>query len=123
MKRKQNDAAASAWLKARESGAAALPWLMRAARLAPDDPRIALELAQAQLRQGDADPAAGVPSLAHTHDIAAAWTGLALAHAKTGEMQLAAQALAAMLTRHCLAEDPSFTAFAMHVATATGPGG
>ena len=121
MKRKLNDAAASAWLKARESEADALPWLMRAARLAPDDPRIALELAQAQLRQGDAGRAAtGFASVAKSYDIAAAWMGLALAHAQSGALAQAAQAVAALLARHCIADDPHFHAFALHVATAAG---
>ena len=120
MKHKQNDEAAAAWLKAREAGADALLWLMRAARLAPEDPRIALELAQAQLSQGDAATASdGFARLAKRYDIAAAWMGLAVASAQSGDMAQAAQALEAMLTRHCLPDDPSFAAFAVHTATAS----
>ena len=120
MKHKQNDEAAAAWLKAREAGADALLWLMRAARLAPEDPRIALELAQAQLSQGDAATASdGFARLAKRYDIAAAWMGLAVASAQSGDMARAAQALEAMLTRHCLPDDPSFAAFAVHTATAS----
>ena len=124
MKHKRNDEAAAAWAKAREDGADARLWLMRAARLAPDDPRIALELAQAQLKQGDAAAAtAGFTRLAARYDLAAAWMGLALAHAQSGAMQAAAAALQAMLTRHCRPDDPSFGSFAWHVAQAAGYGG
>jgi GT2 family glycosyltransferase len=99
-------------------------WLMRAARLAPEDPRIALELAQAQLQQGDAATAAeAFTVLAKRYDIAAAWMGLALAKAQTGAMAQAAQALDSLLMRHCVANDPGFTAFALHTATAAGFGG
>jgi GT2 family glycosyltransferase/glycosyltransferase involved in cell wall biosynthesis len=121
---KRNDEAVAAWAKAREGGPDTLLWLMRATRLAPEDPRIALELAQAQLRQCDATTAAtGFAKLAKRYDIAAAWVGLALASAQTGAMASAAQALDALLTRHCLADDPGFTAFALHTATAAGYGG
>jgi GT2 family glycosyltransferase/glycosyltransferase involved in cell wall biosynthesis len=124
MKHKQNDEAAAAWMQARAGGPEALLWLMRAARLAPEDPRIALELAQAQLSEGDAAAAAtGFARLAERYDIAEAWLGLALSRAKTGDMRGAAAALTPLLTRHCLKDDPSFASFAWVVATATGHGG
>jgi GT2 family glycosyltransferase/glycosyltransferase involved in cell wall biosynthesis len=124
LKNNRNDEAADAWLRAREGGADALLWLMRAARLAPDDPRIALELAQAQLQQGEAEAAAKLfERLARRYDLAAAWMGLSLASAQTGDMQRAAETLTAMLKRHCLPDDPSFGSFAWHVAAATGHGG
>jgi GT2 family glycosyltransferase/glycosyltransferase involved in cell wall biosynthesis len=124
VKNKQNDEAAAAWMKGREGGVDALAWLMRAARLAPEDPRIALELAQAQLGQGDAATAIeGFARLAKRHDIAAAWMGLAVASAQSGDLAQAARALEAMLTRHCLPDDPSFAAFALHTAASCGYGG
>lgn len=124
MKHKQNDEAAAAWMRARAGGPDALLWLIRAARLAPKDPRIALELAQAQLAEGDATAAAtGFARLARQYDIADGWMGLALANAKTGNMPQAAEALNQLLTRHCLTDDPSFGSFAWLVATATGHGG
>lgn len=111
-------------MKAREGGENTLFWLMRAARLAPEDPRIALELAQEQLRRHDAASAAeGFARLARRYDIAAAWMGLALASAQLGDMAQAAQALEARLMRHCLEDDPGFSAFALHAATAAGYGG
>ncbi|HYP63784.1 MAG TPA: glycosyltransferase [Acidocella sp.] len=122
--KRNNDAAAFAWTKAREDGAEALPWLMRAARLAPEDPRIALELAQTQLRQGNAANAASAfAALSKRYDIAAAWIGLALANLQSGQTQQAAEALDSMLTRHCLPDDPGFASFALHVAHAAGYGG
>lgn len=131
LQRKRNDDALAAWMQARAcaeqdpTGRQALLWLMRAARLAPKDPRIALELAQTQLQQSDAASAAvGFTRLTQDYGIAAAWMGLALACAKTGDMAGAAQALAALLTRHCVApDDAGFAAFALHVAKATGLGG
>lgn len=122
--RKKNDEAAAAWMKAREDTAHALPWLLRAERFAPEDPRITLELAQTQLRQGDTARAA--EKFAHVstrYDIAAVWMGLALARLQNGDAADAATALQALLTRHCLPEDPSFTGFALHVAQAAGFGG
>jgi GT2 family glycosyltransferase/glycosyltransferase involved in cell wall biosynthesis len=122
--RRKNDEAAFAWMKAREDGAEALPWLMRAARLAPEDPRITLELAQAQLRQGDAASAAtAFSALARRYDIAASWIGLALASLQSGQTQQAAKALDAVLKRHCLSDDPDFASFALHVAHIAGYGG
>jgi len=121
---KQNDSAVAAWAKAREGGPDALQWLMRAARLAPEDPRIALELAQTQLATGDAVTAvSGFARLAARYDIAVAWTGLALASAQSGDAQQAAQALEALLTRHCVDADPRFAAFAKHAASAAGYAG
>ena len=111
-------------MKAREGGDNSLLWLMRAARLAPKDPRIALELAQAQLQQGDAAEAAkGFARLARRYDVVPGWMGLALARAQTGDMAGAAEALAERLRRHCLTEDAGFAAFARHVAAAAGYGG
>ncbi len=122
--RRRHDEAAAAWVKAREDKGQALRWLMRAARLAPDDPRIALELAQAQLQSGEAAAAAaGFARLSKEHDIAAIWMGLALASLQTGDGPQAVAALEAMLQRHCLPDDPGFSNFALLVATANGHGG
>jgi GT2 family glycosyltransferase/glycosyltransferase involved in cell wall biosynthesis len=118
--------AAKAWAKGLEGGAHAAFWLARARRLAPDDPRIALDLAR-QLLAGDAAAQARAraefTTLATRHDIGAAWTGLALAALKLGDAQAAAAALNEVLTRYCLDEAPGFTAFAAHVAAAAGYGG
>lgn len=122
--RRRHDEAAAAWVKAREDKNRALLWLMRAARLAPDDPRIALELAQAQLQAGEAAAAAGgFARLSKEHDIAAIWMGLALASLQNGDSPQAIVALEAMLTRHCLPDDADFASFALLVAMANGYGG
>jgi GT2 family glycosyltransferase/glycosyltransferase involved in cell wall biosynthesis len=116
--------ASAAWSKAREGGEAALAWLIRAAKLAPDDPRIALELAQEQLRRGEtAQAATGFASLAARYDLAPAWMGLAVAAAQTGDVPRAAHALGKMLSRHCLPSEPHFAVFASHIANAAGYGG
>ncbi|MBB5372608.1 glycosyltransferase [Acidocella aromatica] len=115
------DTAAAAWARGLEPSKDALAWLRRARRLAPDDPRIALDLARALLAAGQpAEAGAEFAPIAKRHDIAAAWTGLALAEQSAGNSKAAAKALAHLLTRHCLAPDPNFTAFALHVATQAG---
>ena len=122
--RRRHDEAAAAWVKAREDKDRALLWLMRAARLAPDDPRIALELAQAQLQAGETAAAtAGFARLSKEHDIAMIWTGLALASLQNGNASHAIAALEAMLTRHCLPDDADFVSFVQLVATTNGYGG
>ena len=113
--------AASAWARGREGGADAGLWLARARRLAPDDPRIALDLARHELNQGNASAAqAAFAALAARHDIAAAWMGLALAAQQAHESRAAAAALDSLLTRHCLPRDAAFAAFAGHIAAAAG---
>jgi GT2 family glycosyltransferase len=118
--------AAEAWVRGQEAGDLAAFWLARARRLAPEDPRIALELArhlldgnQAALTRARAE----FMEVAARYDIAAAWTGLALAASKLADAPAAAAALDELLTRHCLDETPDFVAFAMHVAAASGYGG
>ncbi len=125
MKRKDGlDTPAHAWAQGLETGRNALPWLRRARRLAPDDPRIALDLARALLSAGQpAEAAAEFAAVAARHDIAAAWTGLALAEQSAGNGKAAATALERLLTRHCHRPDPGFTAFILHVATGAGYGG
>ena len=102
----------AAW--ARSGGADGLRWLERAARLAPQDPRIALDLALKRL------DVATLAELAVTHDVAAAWLGLALARHRHGDGSGAAAALSALLERHCIAPTPGFTALADQVAQQTG---
>ena len=116
--------AASAWARGLEQGKDALLWLRRARRLAPDDPRIALDLARALLAAGqNAEAAVTFAAIARSHDIAAAWTGLALAEQSAGNTQAAAAALSQLLTRHCLEPAPSVIAFVLHVGAGAGFGG
>ncbi len=99
-------------------------WLERAARLAPEDPRIALDLANARAAAGDdadlAAAAAAFADLARRYDDAVAWLGLMTARRLLGEHEAAAGALAAMLSRHCVPAQPDFAAAAGLVATAAG---
>ncbi len=118
------ESAAAAWARGLSGANDQLLWLGRARRLAPDDPRIALDLARALLEAGRPDEAAAeFAGVAARYDIASAWTGLALAAQSAGDTRRAAAALQNLLTRHCLEPDASFVAFARHVAEAAGFGG
>jgi predicted Zn-dependent protease len=82
--------------------------LDRAARLAPEDPRIQLDLANCLIGQGRAETLAEAEAifarLAERYDIAAAWIGLLTARRLAGDHVGAAAALGRMLARHCLPE-------------------
>ena len=105
-----------AWMRGRLGGPLAEAWLARAARLAPEDPRITLELAQLRLGGDTVQAAADFAALAQHYDTAAAWIGLAVARHKLGDAPGAAAALNTLLTRHCLPKEPEFAALAGHIA-------
>jgi GT2 family glycosyltransferase/glycosyltransferase involved in cell wall biosynthesis len=94
--------------------------LARAARLAPGDPRIALDLAAACIGSAPARAAALFEEVARRHDAAQAWLGLALACDRLGDPPGAAAALGALLSRHCLPADSAFATVAARIARAAG---
>ncbi len=118
------DSAAAAWARGLAAGDAA--WLARAARLAPDDPRITLDLARVRLGGSSAEvalAAAALERLAARHDVLAAWVGLVLARHRLGDAAGAAAALEKLLARHCVPAEPGFAALALRVSQAAGYGG
>ncbi|MBU6448309.1 MAG: glycosyltransferase [Rhodospirillales bacterium] len=118
--------ATAAYLRGVQNGPNALFWLNRARRLAPNDPRIELEIARQEL-------SAGLPRaklahaaflrLAEQYDIAPAWIGAAVAAQVLGDAAASARALEALLNRHCIPDEKSFSAFAQHIAIAAGYNG
>jgi len=120
------DSAAAAWLRGLEGGPDALAWLSRAARLAPNDPRIALDLARFRLPGGPEAvrlAEAAFARIASTHDTAQAWVGLAMARERLSDRAGAAAALEHLLKRHCVTADRAFLMLAEHVARNAGYGG
>ena len=118
--------ATAAYLKGLQNGPNALFWLNRARRLAPDDPRIELEIARQNLAAGHERAGLAFTSflrLAQTYDIAPAWIGAAVSAQIAGDAASAARALEALLNRHCIPEDKSFSTFAQHIAIAAGYSG
>lgn len=114
-------AAAAAWKRGLDE--ASIPWLERAARLGPGDPRIILDLARLRLGGGaDAIAAAAedFARVAERYDTAAAWLGLAMAEFKQGHTGPAAEALGTLLARHCMPGEPGFTTLAQQIAAAAG---
>ena len=103
---------------------AALLWLERAQRLAPDDPRIALDLANIRLGIGGAAQielaASAFAVLTSRYDVAAGWLGAMAAARLAGEHEKAAAALRQLLSRHCIPEDRGFPEVAAAVAQAAG---
>ena len=100
-----------------------MAWLARAARLAPGDPRIALDLARLRLGGGAEEvalAAAEFARLAARHDVSLAWVGLAMARLAQGDAPGAAAAMDALLARHVVPEEPRFTALLRHIAQASG---
>lgn len=101
--------------------AVALRWLERAARLAPGDPRIALDLANIRLQAGQLDRAAAAfEALTAGADVAAGWLGLMAARRLLGAHEAAAAALQELLTRHCVPADQGFATVASAVAASAG---
>ncbi|OYV50379.1 MAG: hypothetical protein B7Z77_05955 [Acidocella sp. 20-58-15] len=102
----------------------ALLWLERAVRLAPHDPRIALDLARtrialktpAQLRRAVAD----LNALAALHENIQIELALLTTHQLLGDGASAAAALAKLLQRHCVPDDAGFAEVASLITTATG---
>jgi GT2 family glycosyltransferase len=119
----------AAWqngLAASRAGAheTALLWLDRAHRLAPQDPRITLDLANACLALGAYWAAAEhFGHLAGRYDILPAWLGLLTARRLQGDHAAAAAALTQLLQRHCVPDDPAFGQVAGLVAQAAGAPG
>lgn len=104
--------------------ASALRWLERAVRLAPADPRIALDLANIRLLAGGPDQiaraATAFAALASRYDTSACWLGLLAARRLAGDHAGAAEALHELLSRHCVPEDAGFPAVAATIAEAAG---
>jgi len=102
----------------------ALLWLERAARIAPHDPRIALDLANMRVSVGEVEQLerAGVTfaQLAERYDLVSAWLGLVTVKRLLGEEREAAAALASLLSRNCVPGDESFPAIAAMIAKAGG---
>jgi hypothetical protein len=119
----QNGAAAAA---SGDQGLA-LQWLQRAVRLAPDDPRIALDLANIRLGVGGAAEiaraAAAFELLISRYDVAAGWLGLMAARRLAGDHAAAAEALRQLLSRYCVPQEPGFAEVALRVARAAGKPG
>jgi GT2 family glycosyltransferase/glycosyltransferase involved in cell wall biosynthesis len=99
-------------------------WLQRAVKLAPADPRIALDLAQARLAlrtRPELDLAINeLEILERTHHAAAIGLALMSAAHLAGRPHHAAAALARLLTRHCVPADPDFPAAAEMITAAAG---
>jgi GT2 family glycosyltransferase/glycosyltransferase involved in cell wall biosynthesis len=93
-------------------------------RLAPADPRIALDLANVRIMVGGAEPLAvageAFAALAARYDVVAAWLGLLTVRRLQGDHQAAAGALGSLLRRHCIPDDPAFLQVAAMVASAAG---
>lgn len=123
-KKTEDQATATAsYLKGLENGPDSLFWLRRAQRLAPDDPRITLEIARRELQAGSQNSAAAFEkfkSLSETYDTAPAWIGLAIAAQLRSDAAQAAKAIDSLLSRHCLPDEPDFAAFAAHIAGMAG---
>jgi GT2 family glycosyltransferase/glycosyltransferase involved in cell wall biosynthesis len=103
---------------------AALPWIERARRFAPEDDTLRYTLGLAWLRAGE--PARAAPLLAAVAqrcDAREPHIALASAHASLGQAEPAAAALAAVLSRHVLAEDAGFAALADGIVRAAGAAG
>ena len=102
----------------------ALMWLDRAARIAPHDPRIALDLANARVSinapEQLARAAVTFAQLAERYDLVAAWLGLVTVRRLLGEEKAAAGALASLLSRNCVPGDAAFPAVSLNIAKAGG---
>jgi GT2 family glycosyltransferase/glycosyltransferase involved in cell wall biosynthesis len=103
---------------------AALRWIERARRFAPDDQTLRYTLGLAWLHLGE--PGRAVPLLeaaARTCDAREAWLALASARAALGQAGPAAEALHALLSGHVLPDDAGFSALAGRLVRAAGAPG
>ncbi len=105
------------------NAAAALPWLERACRLAPDNDTALLPYALALLALGDPRAVEPFARLAARHDVREVWLGLAAARHRLGETDAAAVALAALLTGHAVPEDAEAPGLADIIAARAGAAG
>jgi GT2 family glycosyltransferase/glycosyltransferase involved in cell wall biosynthesis len=103
---------------------AALLWLERAARIAPHDPRIALDLANTRVSINGPEQltraAITFAQLAERYDLVPAWLGLVTVRRLLGEEKAAAEALASLLSRNCVPGDAAFPAIATAIAAGGG---
>ncbi len=118
--------AQEAWLRGQAALSAgdtdaALRWLDRAARIAPEDDTIALGLATACLGRDNARSARLFARVAEVRDVREAWFGLAVARLGCGEADGSAAALGQALARHVAPADVAVTADA--VVRAAGAAG
>jgi GT2 family glycosyltransferase len=120
---------AAAWTAGAAAGrrgdwAAAVLWLERAARLAPRDPRVVLDLANARVALGGAAQlglaGSAFDELVRKYDLAAGWLGLLTVRRLLGDHAGAAAALRGLLARHCVPDDPGFAEVAALVAADAG---
>ena len=105
------------------NAAAALPWLERACRLAPDSDTALLPYALALLALGDPRAVDPFARLAARHDVREVWLGLAAVRHRQGESDSAAKALAASLASHALPDDGEALGLADTIAVRTGAAG
>lgn len=101
---------------------AALDWFERAARLAPEDAGVRLDLAQLLVMRGDPRGLALYRALCEGSDLREAWLGLAVAALGAGEAGEAAAALAHGLADHAHDAD-AIAAIADALARGTGAAG
>ncbi len=99
--------AVDAWARGRTAQEPhdALFWLERTARLAPDDPRPALEAALVAASMGVADAPTRLADIAREYQCATAWRALARLRWQAGDGAGAAAALHALCTRHVVSDD------------------
>ena len=103
---------------------AALRWIERARRFAPDDLTLRYAHGQAWLRLGDPGRAAPLlEAVAEGCDAREAWLALALARFRLGHSLPAAAALAALLSRHVLPDDAGIAGVADDIARAAASPG
>ena len=98
--------------------AAARRWFERAGRLAPGDDTIRLCLAGACLNHDDSRAAELFAQVLERHDLQPAWTGLAIARLRLGEMAPAARALEEALRRFVVERRKEIAPIADRIAQA-----
>ena len=91
---------ASAADPTRRRGTAALRHYEYAQRLEPSDAEITLAIGAARLSQNDPRSTEAFALVATRDDVQEAWLGLAAAHQRMSEHDLAARDLCALLSRH-----------------------